>query len=302
MNKENRWIAVDWGTTNFRAFLLEDERILEHRSEPCGLLSVENKRFGTTLQNLLTPWLTRYGALSVIMAGMVGSQQGWHDVPYTSLPANAQLLARGAYAFTSPWGSPMWIVPGVRSDSCYGQPDVMRGEEIQLLGLVQRHPANEHFAILPGTHSKHAHMRQGEIIDFATFMTGELFSLLSHYSLLGKDLPTQEAHDPSFTLGIDAACHGAPFSHLIFSARTRRLSREVALSHVHSYLSGVLIGHELAAIERNQPVWVVGSPALTARYQRAAELMAITLTAEDGDTCFLQGLHILRLLIQEIAS
>ncbi len=301
MKKKSHWIAVDWGTTNFRAFLLEGERVLEHRTESCGLLSVKNKQFDTTLQHLLAPWLASYGALPVIMAGMVGSQQGWHDVPYVSLPANTQQLVHGAHAFTSPWGSPMWIVPGVRGDSRYGQPDVMRGEEIQLMGLAQCHPANEHLAILPGTHSKHVRMRQGEIIDFSTFMTGELFSLLSQHSLLGRDLPTQEPHDPSFTLGIEAACHGTPFSHLIFSARTRRLSGEVALPHVHSYISGLLIGHELSAVDRSQPIWVVGSPALTTRYQRAAKLMAITLTATDGDTCFLQGLHSLRLLIQEIA-
>lgn len=300
--KERSWIAVDWGTTNFRAFLLEDEHVLEHRTEPCGLLSVENKQFNTTLQRLLAPWLTSYGALPVIMAGMVGSQQGWHNVPYASLPANAQRLVDGAYAFTSPWGSPVWIVPGAHGDSCYGQPDVMRGEEIQLLGLAQSHPANEHLAILPGTHSKHARMRQGEIIDFSTFMTGELFALFSQYSLLGRDLPLQDAHDPSFILGINAACHGAPFSHLIFSTRTRCLSGEVAPPHVHSYLSGLLIGHELTAVERRQPIWVVGSPTLTARYQRAAELMAITLTAADGDVCFLRGLNTIRTLIKEIAS
>ncbi|RDK96008.1 2-dehydro-3-deoxygalactonokinase [Enterobacillus tribolii] len=301
MKGKSNWIAIDWGTTNFRAFLLEDERIIARLAEPCGLLSVENKQFGATLQRLLAPWLEERCALPVVMAGMVGSQQGWQDVPYATLPAGAQNLVRGTYTFTTPWGSPAWIIPGVTGNSRYGQPDVMRGEEIQLLGLAQCHPAQEHFALLPGTHSKHARMRQGEIVDFTTFMTGELFSLLCQHSLLGRDLPEQEPHDPSFALGIDTASEGTPFSHLIFSARTRRLAGEIALPHIHSYLSGLLIGHELATVDGGQPAWVVGSSALTARYQQAAGRLGLKLNAVDGDTCFLQGLNSLRSLVQEIA-
>ncbi|KNC94483.1 2-dehydro-3-deoxygalactonokinase [Trabulsiella odontotermitis] len=296
---KNNWIAIDWGTTNFRAFLLENNQVIDRLSEPCGLLSVKEAQFAATLQRLLSPWLDATPPLPIVMAGMVGSQQGWKNVPYAPLPAGAGNLVDGAYAFRTPWGSPGWIIPGVNGTSRYGQPDVMRGEEIQLLGLAVLHPAEKHLALLPGTHSKQARMVHGEIIDFSTFMTGELFSLLSEQSLLGRDLPLQTPHDASFALGVETALQGAPFSHLIFSARTRRLNGEVATEHVHSYLSGLLIGHELAALEAERPAWVVGSPALTARYLQAAEIVGLTLTAVDGDHCFLHGLGLLRSLIQE---
>jgi 2-dehydro-3-deoxygalactonokinase len=299
---KNNWIAIDWGTTNFRAFLLENNQVIARLSEPCGLLSVKEAQFAVTLQRLLAPWLNETPHLPIVMAGMVGSQQGWKNVPYAPLPAMAGDLLAGAYAFCTPWGSPAWIIPGVNGASRYGQPDVMRGEEIQLLGLAALYPANKHLALLPGTHSKHAWMCSGKLVDFSTFMTGELFSLLCEHSLLGRDLPPQTPHDASFALGVETACQGAPFSHLIFSARTRRLNGDVATEHVHSYLSGLLIGHELAGLTTSHPAWVVGSPALTARYLRAAEIVGLTLTAVDGDSCFLHGLTLLRSLIQEKTS
>lgn len=299
MKNENCWIAVDWGTTNFRAFLFEDERLISRIAQPCGLLSVENRQFDQALKRLLAPWLESYGTLPVVMAGMVGSQQGWKDVPYTPLPSGLQKLASGVSIFRTSWGSPAWIIPGVCGDSSYGQPDVMRGEEIQLLGLVQQYPAAEHLVLLPGTHSKHVHLSEGEIHDFSTFMTGELFSLLTQHALLGRDLPAQQTDEPSFIKGVENARHHIPFSHLIFSARTRRLTGELPLPYVHSYLSGLLLGHELVTLKTHQPVWVVGSPSLTARYQLAAHHLGQELTAVDGDTCFLQGINALRSYLQE---
>ncbi|KFC04471.1 2-dehydro-3-deoxygalactonokinase [Trabulsiella guamensis ATCC 49490] len=299
---KNNWIAIDWGTTNFRAFLLENNQVIDSLSEPCGLLSVQEAQFAAALQCLLSPWLAATPHLPIVMAGMVGSQQGWKNVPYASLPAGAGDLFDGSCTFQTPWGSPAWIIPGVNGTSRYGQPDVMRGEEIQLLGLVAMHPAENHLALLPGTHSKHARMHHGEIIDFSTFMTGELFSLLCKQSLLGRDLPQQVPHDASFVFGVETASQNTPFSHLIFSARTRRLMGDVAAEHIHSYLSGLLIGYELAEVDVAVPAWVVGSPALTARYLRAAEVTGLTLTAVDGDSCFLRGLALLRSLIQEKTS
>lgn len=292
------WIAVDWGTTNFRAFLMHETQQTERLSHPCGLLSVENAQFAATLHALLAPWLNRLGELPVMMAGMVGSQQGWHDVPYAQQPCDAGNLLDCIHSFTTPWGSPAWIVPGVSGTSLFGQQDVMRGEEVQLLGLCQRHPAEHHFALLPGTHSKHAEMVDGKIARFSTFMTGEVFSLLSQHSLLGKALPEQQEDKTAFLLGAKAALQGSPFTHLIFSARTRRLAGDIAAAHVHSYLSGLTIGYELLALPAGQHAWVVGSPALAERYQLAATLTELKLTPVNGDDCFIRGLSHLFSLTQ----
>lgn len=286
----NNWIAIDWGTTNFRAFLMQGSQQLSRISEACGLLSVEKDQFAPTLQNLLQTWLEQYGNLPIVMAGMVGSQQGWHEVPYAPLPCNAQDLASRTLAFTTPWGSDAWLIPGANGISQFSQPDVMRGEEVQLFGLSALYPADEHFALLPGTHSKHAQLRQGEIASFSTFMTGEIFSLLSQHSILGRALPQQQEDNEAFLLGVRTAMQGAPFTHLVFSARTRRLAGEINEAHVHSYLSGLTIGYELQALPVGQHDWVVGSPSLTARYELAASQMDLNLSPVNGDDCFIHGL------------
>lgn len=299
MNMKADWIAIDWGTTNFRAFLLQGQHVVAKIAPPCGLLSLTKETFASTLGQHLAPWLQEHGALPIVMAGMVGSQQGWQEVPYVAAPASAQNLMAHASPVSTPWGSPAWIVPGVSNLSAFGQPDVMRGEEVQLLGLHALHPGTQHYAVLPGTHSKHAHLSHGEITHFSTFMTGELFSLLSQHSLLGRALPEQTEDDGAFLAGVEAAHHGAPFSHLIFSARTRRLNGEIPPQQVHSYLSGLLMGHELAVIPQETSAWVVGSPSLTARYQLAASALQIQLHAANGDDCFLRGMTALRTQLKD---
>jgi 2-dehydro-3-deoxygalactonokinase len=287
---KNNWIAIDWGTTNFRAFLMQGTQQLSRINQACGLLSVEKDQFASTLQNLLQMWLEQYGNLPIVMAGMVGSQQGWHEVPYAPLPCNAQDLATRTLAFTAPWGSPAWLVPGANGVSQFGQPDVMRGEEVQLFGLNVLYPADEHFVLLPGTHSKHVQLHQGEITSFSTFMTGEIFSLLSQYSILGRALPEQHEDPEAFLLGVRTAMQGAPFTHLAFSARTRRLAGEINETSVHSYLSGLTIGYELQALPIGQQAWVVGNTSLAARYELASSQMDLNLSPINGDDCFIHGL------------
>lgn len=293
------WIAIDWGTTNFRAFLLNDQQVIASVSKPCGLLAIAKGAFADTLHQHLEPWLEEYGALPVVMAGMVGSQQGWQEVPYVSAPATAHTLRESAFPIATPWGSQAWIIPGVSSASAFGLPDVMRGEEVQLMGLYALHPALEHCAILPGTHSKHAQLSRGEITHFSTLMTGELFSLLSQHSLLGRALPEQQDDSAAFVKGVLTAKAGVPFSHLIFSARTRRLNGELEPSSIHSYLSGLLIGNELSGMSAEKECWLVGSPALCERYLCAAKALQIPLRIADGDTCFLQGMAALYSQLQE---
>ncbi len=286
----NNWIAVDWGTTNFRAFLMQGKHCIEQQSEGLGLLQVEPHRYQETLYQQLETWL-KAGPLPIVMAGMVGSQQGWKEAPYVSAPCSFADLAQKAISLTTSWLSPVWIIPGVSCQSPYHQPDVMRGEEVQLAGLIALNAIENCRVILPGTHSKHVTISQGAITGYATYMTGELYSLLIERSILGKALPGQQESQSAFLSGVSMAQNGTPLSHLIFSARTRRLNKQIPEAHIADYLSGLMIGSEMAALTGcTHPLWCVGSPKLTQRYIQAAEYIGLKLNITNGDDCFIHGI------------
>lgn len=290
MKKE--WIAVDWGTSNFRAWLMAGDHVLDKRSASCGLLHVEQGQFDATLKKLLGEWVVNATPV-IAMAGMVGSQQGWHDVDYCPLPAKTDDLIAHRFHFTTSWGSEAWIVPGLRTSSSDGLPDVMRGEEVQLLGLTMLEELDDFRAMLPGTHSKHAQVKQRHIVEFSTYMTGELFNVLISHSLLGRALPLAVRDDDAFLRGVAASRLQTPLSHRLFSARTLRLSGELPAASVGDYLSGLLIGSEFTT-DHTGPVWLVGSAALTARYQLAATALGIETRCMDGDRCFIAGMQSLQ--------
>lgn len=291
------WLAVDWGTTNFRAWLMHDADVVSVMSAPCGLLQVQNGQFEAALQAHIAPWIAEHGALPILMAGMVGSQQGWVNVPYCEGHTGAQQLAQGAYALHTRWGSHGWVLPGVAGYSAAGLPEVMRGEEIQLIGLMALAPAQYHRAILPGTHSKHATVEHNAIHHFSTFMTGELYQLLISYSLLGRDLPAQRADREAFALGVTHSGIDAPLSQLLFSVRTLRLRGDIPLSGVGDYLSGLLIGQELRQCSPT-PYWIIGSETLNTCYQQAASQLGLVMEGLSGERCFLAGINQIRLSLQ----
>ena len=147
-------LILDWGTTNFRAFAMSKEHeLLSTKSLPLGLLQVNNGEFAQTLEQVLKEWLVAYQDLPIFMAGMVGSLKGWVNVDYVSTPANTKSLASKSYSFVLPWGAKAYIVPGVCHQYDEDKFDVMRGEEIQVLGLAQYLNSSDFVAILPGTHS-----------------------------------------------------------------------------------------------------------------------------------------------------
>lgn len=294
---EEEWIAIDWGTSNFRAWLLAGNDVLDKRSANSGLLHVEPGRFDVTLKTLLGEWVADRTPV-VVMAGMVGSQQGWYEVDYCPLPASADSLLAHRKKLTTSWGSEAWIVPGLCKSPSGDLPDVMRGEEIQLLGLSLLEGIDNFQAILPGTHSKHVRMNQGQIVDFSTYMTGELFHVLITHSLLGRALPDAVVDDNAFLRGVAVSRRHAALSQLLFSARTLRLSGEISAESVGDYLSGLLIGLEFTT-DNTGPVWLVGSAALTRRYQLAAEAFGIQTCCIDGDRCFIAGMQSLQQRLTE---
>ncbi|MCK2181177.1 2-dehydro-3-deoxygalactonokinase [Hafnia paralvei] len=286
----NYWIAIDWGTSNFRAFLMNNNQCIDTINAHCGLLSVPDRQFDAALLLLITPWLMKHPNLPILMAGMVGSQQGWQEVPYVALPASYQCFAQQTAQVTTSWGSPCRIVAGASGANAFGLPDVMRGEEVQLIGLAAQYSQEQHLVILPGTHSKHATIAHDHILHFNTFMTGEIYAVMLNHSLLGRDLPESDEDHHAFALGVQNAQKAPNLSNALFSARTLKLDGSITPAQVASYLSGLLIGSELSALPGKQ-AWIVGSATLTERYTRAASLLGITLTPANGDDCFIHGMN-----------
>ena len=186
-DQETALIGVDWGTSALRAYrLAADGRILEsvHRQE--GILHVEGGGFAAVLEDTVGSW--RRPGLPIVLSGMIGSRQGWIEVPYLTLPVTFDAIA--AALFRHPGESSVYIIPGLAFDPEDGAPDVMRGEETQILGSIVKETGEEdgsrRLLVMPGTHSKWTLIDGEQIRWFSTFMTGELFSILSRHSLLGR--------------------------------------------------------------------------------------------------------------------
>ena len=278
-------VAVDWGTTRFRAWLVGGGgEILERVDAAAGILSVAGGDFGGTFDRLVGAWLQQRGRLPVVASGMIGSRQGWREAPYAECPAGAGDLAGRLVAVTSPAGHEVRLVPGVMRTDGDGVPDVMRGEETQIMGCLEGGEGPRRLFVLPGTHSKWTVVEAGRITRFATFMTGELFALLRGHGILGR-LMEGDAHDPAaFRRGVDygSKADGGLLKRL-FSVRTLALFERLPPTGVASYLSGLLIGRELVEaiawvgsphVATTRPM-IVGSSTLAPRYAEALAQLGI---------------------------
>lgn len=283
------WIAVDWGTTNFRAFLMtESGECLDKIEQAKGLLSVPKAQFPQVFDLLINHWNSTFGCLPVIMAGMVGSQQGWKEVPYVQAPVSAKDLANNTYSVELLSGHQAKIVSGVSCINQFGNPEVMRGEEIQLIGLSET-VKGDFQAILFGTHSKNSRWEKGKITSYSTVMTGELYSLLTGSSILGKSLPKQSYNKDVFIKGVSLG-NKYPLNHVLFSARTFKLFNDINDEFIHSYISGLLIGHELVLSSKQDKIYLVGSKKLASNYAVALDYLKINFEVIDGEDCFLKGI------------
>lgn len=275
-------IGIDWGTTNLRAFrLAADGTVLEAREAPGrGLMNVAAGGYPAALAEVLGGWAEAKGGagLPVLAAGMVGARQGWHEVPYAPAPAGLDDLAAALFPVPDgPGGLDVRLVPGVIDRT--GVPDVMRGEEAEILGLAEAE--TEGPICLPGTHSKWVAVEAGRIARFATFMSGEVYGLMRARSILARTMPEDgdhDAHDPAaFARGVArSGAPGGPLHHL-FGGRTLALTGDLAEGAGPSYLSGLLIGAEIRAaaalIDRPGPVTLVGAAGLVDRYADALALL-----------------------------
>jgi len=274
-------IGLDWGTSQLRAYWLDAAgQIRETRSRPWGIRHLPHGDFQAALDDVTAGW----PRLPRLACGMVGSRSGWLEVPYVDLPADIGKLGAAVRSVRTADGSDVHIVPGLRNPQ---SPDVMRGEETQIIGAMALQPqlARRSTWILPGTHSKWASVADGAVTDFCTLMTGELFSLLWNHSILGTGASDASATPDAFERGVvavrDSGAQGA-FSRL-FSARALMLESELAPAAVSEYLSGLLIAEEFRAglaaqrFPLDEPLQLIGDAALCDRYRMAASHFGMEL-------------------------
>lgn len=267
-------IGVDWGTTSFRAYRLSrDGTIRDRRSAPRGIMAVQDGRFADTLREEVGPWLAA-GERHVLLSGMIGSRQGWVEAPYLSCPAGAADIARALIEIPFDWGQ-LRLVPGLSCRDPAGVPEVMRGEETQLAGVLAQLGNGSGWACLPGTHSKWAQVENGRIAGFTTHLTGEAFSALRGHTILGRMMRDGATEPAAFDAGVRRSAEPGGLLHHLFGVRALALTGQLSEAAGASYLSGVLIGHEArAALAEASPatvVHIIGAPELTALYARAIE-------------------------------
>jgi 2-dehydro-3-deoxygalactonokinase len=293
---ETALIAVDWGTTSLRAWRLDAAGgIAERRRGPLGIMQVKDGAFGDALGGLVGDWLSDSVA-PVLMAGMIGSRQGWVEAPYVPCPAGIASIAKQLVPV--PENPRICVVPGICIRGA-GAPDVARGEETQILGLDL---AGQTLAVLPGTHSKWVWIEDGEIKWFTTFLTGELYGVLRHHSILGRLMEDREQASEvpdGFAAGLDEVMtpDGPGPLQALFAARTRGLFGDLQSHQLPGYLSGLLIGSEineaLRAIRRRAQVpaaaSLIGADTLVPLYAQALSRAGIK-TQLAGEECSARGL------------
>jgi 2-dehydro-3-deoxygalactonokinase len=281
-------LAIDWGTTSTRVYAMDRQgRIRDARSAPLGVQRVAKGEFAQALKTLCGDDFSE--GVPLIACGMIGSRQGWIEAPYLACPADFGAVAA---ALTRVPGTALAIVPGLICRDDDGIADVMRGEETQILGALADAAQARQVLLLPGTHSKWAIIGPDGIEAFSTFMTGELYALLVEQSILGR-LATPGSDQEAFARGVRHSLRsGAALSHDLFSARTLALTNRLAPSGVGDYLSGLLLGAEIAAARRwlermrlaATRLTLVGTQALMDKYRAALAIAGIDadIGAEDA--------------------
>lgn len=258
-------IAVDWGTTSCRAYRLRGSAVVERRDARAGILYVERGAFAETLREVIAPWLTD-GEDRVLLAGMIGSRNGWVETDYVACPASPDALARALVPVPFD-GARVRVVPGVSASDAAGVPEFMRGEESQIFGTR----IETGLVCLPGSHSKWARVAGGEIVGFTTFLTGEAFAALRDHTILARSIRAAPLDLDAFDAGVARSADTGGVLHHLFGVRALGLTGRLTDATAGSYLSGLLIGHEVreALGAGEVDVHVVGAAELRELYTRA---------------------------------
>ncbi len=291
------WIAADWGTSHLRVWALAGARVIHHAASDQGMARLARSEFEAALLALIGPWLPEGQVTPVIACGMVGSRQGWVEAPYRAVPC----LPQGASLIPAPCRDlrlSVHVVPGLKQT----QPaDVIRGEETQIAGFLAHNPGWDGVICLPGTHSKWVHLSAGEVVSFQTFLTGEMFALLSEHSVLRHSVGGWE--DAGFAEGVAQGMERPErLMARLFTIRAEGLLAGLDPGHARARLSGLLIGAELAAAKPywlGQRVALIGAPEVMGAYSAALVGLSVPVTTHDATEMTLAGLSAARAHLPE---
>ena len=292
------WIAVDWGTSRLRAWAMGSSGILTEGGSERGMGSLAPNEFEPALLEVIGDWLD--GPADVVACGMVGARQGWVEASYRTVPCTPLGPPLTRAPTTDPRLS-VWIAPGL---SQARPADVMRGEETQVAGFLKLNPNYDGVVCLPGTHTKWVHVSAGEVVSFATFMTGELFDLLSRQSVLRHGMEDGWDDDAFLEAVSEAMARPERLAGQLFGLRAAGLLRQLQGNSARARLSGLLIGAELAAAKPywlGQSIALVGDEALARIYATGLRAQAVEPIQTDPKAMTLAGLIAARALIKESA-
>lgn len=281
------WIAADWGGTHLRVWAMRDATAQAHASSADGMNSLTPDRFEPALLRLISDWVET--DITVIACGMVGARQGWAEVSYRSVPATPLTCPTRIDTFDPALS--MYIIPGLKQTN---PADVMRGEETQIAGFLALNTGWDGVICLPGTHSKWVQISAGEVVSFQTFMTGEMFALLSQHSILRHSVAGTDWDDAAFDDALeDTLARPERLAARLFSLRANDLLNDQPAAVARARLSGLLIGAELAAA---RPYWlgqniaIIGTPDAAAPYATALAKQGAAANIADVTRMTLAGL------------
>lgn len=292
------WIAVDWGTSNLRVWSMQGSAMLQEAQSADGMGALERDGFEPVLSALIAPFSLPAGR-PIIACGMVGSRQGWVEAPYRTVPSTPLGVD---FTVTECGTHPVHIISGLRQNT---PADVMRGEETQIAGFLALNPGWEGVICLPGTHTKWAEVSAGEVISFQTFMSGEMFALLSTQSVLRHSVTSDGWDADAFLMAVnDSMSKPERLAARLFSLRAGDLLDGADAATARAQLSGLLIGAELAAA---RPYWlgrqiaIIGAAAQSDVYATALKAQGVPATVTDTQRMTLAGLTAAYRLLKENA-
>jgi 2-dehydro-3-deoxygalactonokinase len=291
-----RFILVDWGTTRVRAYLVDDQTIADRVEADEGVSALAKGQHADVFRRLCGSWLERERDLPVALVGMVGSREGWVEAPYAACPAGPADVARAMIAVDLGGGRVGHIVPGLSCEPAPGAVDVMRGEETLAFGAG----VENGLICLVGTHPKWVEMRDGRVQRFATYLTGEMYALLRHHSMVGR--PATEPEDPAgFDLGLDAAERNAGAGgrtgllHLLFGARAATVTRRLPSAALGPYISGLLTGDEIngafAQFDKPEAVTIIADENRAEIFARALARHRVSAIRRSPTDALVAGLE-----------
>ncbi|MEW7008779.1 2-dehydro-3-deoxygalactonokinase [Lentilitoribacter sp. EG35] len=272
---EDTWIAVDWGTSNLRVWLMSYRQVVDAKTADTGMSSLEPCEFEAALLELISDWLDDHSGtrMQIVACGMVGARQGWIEAPYVQVPCNP-VASKIVQPKTHNQRLDVNILSGL---SQMDPPDVMRGEETQIAGFISGREDVSGILCMPGTHSKWICLNRGMVEQFTTALTGELYSLICEHSVLKTLTDKKSADADEFAKGIARAVH-APDMVLnsIFSLRARAVLQGANQIETAAFLSGLLIGSEIVSIMKNMPsgkLYLLGAGKLGELYSQALHIL-----------------------------